>query len=66
VQLGILVDRSINAHEQAIGFQVGKVVLEIESRVPAAAMQSVRAQACALIEHHLQCSEVHRRSSGQP
>jgi hypothetical protein len=32
VQLGVLVDRPLDAHQQALRLEIGQVVLEIESR----------------------------------
>ena len=50
MQLGVLVDRPVDAHQQAVGLEVGEVLLEIEPR-PAALAQAGAAQIGGLIEH---------------
>ena len=65
MQLGVLVDGSIDAHQQTIGFQVGEVLLEIEPR-PAATGQSKRMQARGLIEHLVAWSRFHQHGAADP
>src|SRR5712691_10103165 len=50
VQLGILVDRAVDSHQQALRLEVGQMVLEIEPR-PAAALQLGTTRGGRLIEH---------------
>ena len=49
MQLGILVDRPLDAHQQAVGLEIGQVMLEIEPR--AAALQRGARRDGRLIQH---------------
>ena len=50
VQLGVLVDRPVDAHQKAVGLEIGQMLLEIEPR-PAGRPNAGAAQICGLIEH---------------
>ena len=48
MQLGVLVDRTVDAHEQAVRLEIGEMLLEIE---PRAVLQADAMRGGGLIEH---------------